>query len=142
MSRALRRRLHGNGRVALWAVGFVLLGIVLVYWTLNSSRWWNGTSVQGVDRGGVVYYTYDNVTYSLDKQSQWYDNRVYFDPAHPVSSAQLGDTYGQAAEIGLMAAPFIVAAAILALGLRRRRPISELAWPSGSTASPKSHLPV
>jgi hypothetical protein len=80
---------------------------------------WTGTSVQGDERGGIVYYTYHGQNYSLDDTSRFDSHTVYFNPKHPDTSAELGNSAETVVDIASVAVPFLIALAIVAFKARR-----------------------
>lgn len=75
----IKRWSDGNVLLITSAVFFIAVGSILAT-LVFSSVLWSGTAVQGVDRGGIVYYTYDGQTNSLDDTSRFYSHTVYLDP--------------------------------------------------------------
>ena len=120
---------YGNGVVLTAAAACVVGGLLLIPAVFLTSVQWTGTAIQGHERGGLVYYTYRGRSETIDKVSRFRTDTVYLDPKHPTSSAQLGDNYTKAFDIGFACLPFIAAGAVLAYGFRRREPIETLTWP-------------
>jgi hypothetical protein len=116
----IKRWCDGNVLLIISAVFFIAVGSILAS-LVFSSVLWSGTAVQGVDRGGIVYYTYDGQTNSLDDTSRFYSHTVYLDPERPDTSAVLGDPARKVFDVASVAIPFLIALVIIAAGVRRER---------------------
>jgi len=119
LTRRIRNALDGSGLVIGAAVFFFALGLILIPVVFLSSVRWTGTSVQGVDRGGIVYYSYDGQNYSLDDTSRFDSHRVYFRPTRPDTTAELGNSASTVVDIASVAVPFLIALAIVGMEARR-----------------------
>lgn len=119
MRRRIRDAFDGSGLVISAAVFFFALGLILIPVVFLSSVRWTGTSVQGVDRGGIVYYTYNGQNYSLDDTSRFDSHTVYFRPSRPDTTAQLGNSAATVVDIGSVAVPFLIGLAIVGFETRR-----------------------
>ena len=118
MTRRIRDAFDGSGLVVSAALFFFALGFILIPVVFSSVRW-TGTAVHGIDRGGIVYYTYQGQNYSLDDTSRFDSHTVYFNPKHPDTSAELGNSAATAVDIASVAVPFLIALAIVAFEARR-----------------------
>jgi hypothetical protein len=83
---------------------------------------WTGTPVHSTYRGGIVYYSYRGQNYTLDDPSAatFHETTVWLNPANP-SDAMLDNPLDRDIDIASIIGPLLVAAVLLALGLRRRR---------------------
>lgn len=115
----VRNALDGNGFVVGAAIFFFVLGLILIPVVFLSSVQWAGTSVQGIDRGGIVYYIYKGQTYSLDDTSRFNSHTVYFNPKDPDTTAELGNAPLEVVDVVSVAAPFLIALAIVGVASRR-----------------------
>jgi hypothetical protein len=118
----IRDRFDGDGPMLIGITFFAVVGALLLTVVLTSSTrvQWTGTSVKGVDRGGIVYYTYDGQQNSLDRTSRFMSSTVYLDPSKPESTAMLGDVADRVVDVVSVAVPFLIAATILGVGVSRR----------------------
>jgi hypothetical protein len=115
----IRKLPRRAGPLAVWAGLFVVLGLILIP-VMFSSVQWSGTAIKGVDRGGIVYYTYLGQNYSIDDTSSLNTHTVYLDPKHPDTSAELGNPYARALDVAVVAVPFVIAAVLVGFSLRQR----------------------
>jgi hypothetical protein len=119
VSARLRNALEGNGLVLGAALFFLALGLILIPVVFLSSVQWTGTAVQGVERGGLVYYSYKGQNYSLDDTSRFNTNTVYFKPKHPDTTAELGNPPIKVVDVASVAVPFLIGFAIAGVEARR-----------------------
>jgi hypothetical protein len=115
----LRSALEGNGFIISVAIFFVALGLILIPFVLLSSVQFTGTAVHGVDRGGIVYYSYKGQNYSLDDTSKFNSHTVYFRPSRPDTTAELGNTPMKVLDVVIVAIPFLIAFTIAGVEARR-----------------------
>jgi hypothetical protein len=121
--RWLRVRLAGaihGGPALIWIAGFLALGGYAAASTFSSVLW-SGATARGVEQGGLVYFRYHGQEYVVDRTSRFTSTTVYFDPSDPAHTAVLDDLYNRIVSVSLVAVPFLIALAILAWDLRRRR---------------------
>jgi hypothetical protein len=83
---------------------------------------WTGQRVTGTEIGGIVSYRWDGQTYSLDASGYGSQKTigVVLDPADP-SNAVIDNTFPRLVEGTLVAVPVAAGAALLVVGLTRRR---------------------
>jgi hypothetical protein len=119
----LGERIDGDGALIAAAAFFLALGSLLLVVALTSSSrvQWTGTSVHGVERGGIVFYSYDGQNYSLDDTSRFLSHTVYLDPAKPATTAMLGSIGDRIVDLVSVLGPYGIAAVIIVVGVRRRR---------------------
>jgi hypothetical protein len=104
-------------------VFFALLGSLVLLSSLTGpgSVQWTGTTVRGTESGGIVYWTYEGQTHSLDHTSRFASTTVAFDPRHPYTSAMLEyPVERRFDEIGVLA-PFVIALGIAGSAVSRSR---------------------
>ena len=120
----MRRMFDGAG----WFPGlaaalfvFALLAALLELQSPDAVRW-TGQRVTGTEIGGVVSYRWDGQSYSLDGPGYGSAKAVgvTLDPADP-SNAVLDNTFLWALEGALVVVPVAAGAALLVVGLTRRR---------------------
>jgi len=120
----MRRMFDGAG----WFPGlaaalfvFALLATLLELQSPDAVRW-TGQRVTGTEIGGVVSYRWDGQSYSLDGPGYGSAKAVgvTLDPADP-SNAVLDNTFLWALEGALVVVPVAAGAALLVVGLTRRR---------------------
>jgi hypothetical protein len=118
----IRDRFDGDGPMLLGASFFFVVSALLLTVVLTSSTrvQWTGTSVKGVERGGIVYYTYDGQQNSLDDTSRFMSSRVYLDPSNPESTAMLGDVADRVVDVASVSVPFLIGVTIVGVGVTRR----------------------
>ena len=114
-----RNALEGNGFIVSVAVFFLALGLILIPFVLLSSVQFTGTAVQGVDRGGIVYYTYNGQNYTVDDTSRFNSHTVYLRPKRPDTTAELGNTPTKVLDVAIVAVPFLIAFTITGVEARR-----------------------
>ena len=115
----LRSAIEGNGFIVSVAIFFLALGVILIPFVFLSSVQFTGTAVQGIDRDGIVYYTYNGQNYSLDDTSRFNSHTVYFRPSRPDTTAELGNTPMKVVDVVIVAVPFLIAFTIIGLEARR-----------------------
>ncbi len=115
----LRNAFDGSGFVIAAAIFFFALGLILIPVVFLSSVRWTGTEVQGTERGGIVYYTYNGQNYSLDDTSRFDTHTVYFRPSRPDTTAQLGNSASTFVDVASVAVPFLIGLAIVSMEIRR-----------------------
>lgn len=121
--RALMSRitgLPGRAPALVWAGLLIVLGGITTGFAFTSVLW-TGTSVRGVERGGIVYYTFHGQNYSIDDTSRFNSPTVYFDPHDPSGTAQLDNIAFRLVSVGLAALPLLIALVIIGFDIRRRR---------------------
>lgn len=120
----MRRMFDGAG----WFPGlaaalfvFALLAALLELQSSDAVRW-TGQRVTGTEIGGIVSYRWDGQSYSLDAPGYGSAKAVgvTLDPADP-SNAVLDNTFLWALEGALVVVPVAAGAALLVVGLTRRR---------------------
>jgi hypothetical protein len=118
----IQYRFDGDGPMMIGASFFLVVGSILLAVVLTSSTrvQWTGTSVKGVERGGIVYYTYDGQQNSLDDTSRFMSSTVYLDPSKPESTAMLGNVADRVVDVVSVVVPYSIAAIILGVGVTRR----------------------
>ena len=120
----MRRMFDGAG----WFPGlaaalfvFALLAALLELQSSDAVRW-TGQRVTGTEIGGIVSYRWDGQSYSLDAPGYGSAKAVgvTLDPANP-SNAVLDNTFLWALEGALVVVPVAAGAALLVVGVTRRR---------------------
>jgi hypothetical protein len=119
----VRERLDGNRLVTAVAVLLVLIGSVILRSSLtgDSGLQWTGTKVQGVERGGIVYYSYRGQSYSLDQTSRFASNTVAFDAKDPADTAVLVYPLDRDLEVAAVLACYLAAIAVAGYAVVRAR---------------------
>jgi hypothetical protein len=119
----VRERLDGNRLVTAVVVLLVLIGSVILRSSLtgDSGLQWTGTKVQGVERGGIVYYSYGGQSYSLDHTSRFASDTVAFDPKDPADTAILIYPLDRDLEVAAVLACYLAAIALAGYGVVRSR---------------------
>ncbi len=135
----VRSRFEGTAPMLVGASVFFIVGCLFLVGALTGPTrvQWTGRSVQGTERGGIVYYSYNGQNYSLDSTSRFMSNTVYFDPSDP-HSAMLGNAADRVLDIVTVAGPYAIATIILVVGTSRRirrRRARRRDLSSGTTAS-------
>jgi hypothetical protein len=101
---------------------FALLSFLLIAQSRTDRLLWTGAKVVGQERQGLVYYTYRGQTDTLDvpgfRSARHYV--VYVDKSDP-SIAEAESTTTRVTDEMFILGPVILAAAMLALGVVRRR---------------------
>ena len=113
-------QLPGRAPALVWAALLIVLGGITTGFAFTSVLW-TGTSIQGVERGGIVYYTFRGQNYSVDDTSRFNSPTVYFDPHDPGGTAQLDNIAFRLVSVGLAALPILIALVIIGFDIRRRR---------------------
>lgn len=126
----VRRQLRG-GPAAAWTAAFFALGLILAAIEFSTVQW-TGTAVQGVERDGIVYYTYRGQLHSIDDTSSFNTHTVYFDPSDPDTSAQLGNGVREAVDVTIVAVPFLIGLTIVGFAVRNRAIARRLSPKSGT----------
>ena len=87
----LRARLDGNRPLVAAVVILVAISLLILHSSLSgpSAVQWTGTRVQGVERGGIVYYSYAGEQYSIDDYGHFNTTTVAFNKSDPNDTAIL-----------------------------------------------------
>ena len=86
-------------------------------------QWWLDTkTVHGMERDGIVYYSYRGGNYTVDDQGsdRTGPRTVYLIPSQP-SNAVLSETPTQVLDLGLTGGLYLVGCGFVAAGFLRRR---------------------
>jgi hypothetical protein len=110
----------------LYSLGALLAGAVASLFLLsvlaspNGWKWWNSVSVHGSEQGGVVFYSYQGQTYSMDDVSSMATRprTVYINPANP-NDAALSIEVAQVSDTAIVGGLYLVSAAFLVVVIRR-----------------------
>ena len=126
-------RTRGFFRTQLWvwplvaALVLVFVGVLAVCTEVLSPSFllWTGHAVPGLDLGGTVNYQYHGVSYTFEAHDRPQDAppqkvTVYLDPSDPVIAAE-DKLSTRLFDATFVLAPFLAAAASLAVGWRRWR---------------------
>jgi len=122
MTNRLRRWFEDMGAFIVGAVVLFLLGSLFLGATLQSPTLlqWTGTAVHSVERGGIAYYSYGGMEYTLDVTSPWlHSGTVYVDPENP-SDAMISNPVIRLTELVTIGGPYAASALLLAFGFARR----------------------
>jgi hypothetical protein len=119
----VRDRLEGNRLLTAAVVLLVLVGSLILHSSLtgDSGLQWTGTKVHGVERGGIVYYSYKGQNYSLDHSSRFASNTVAFDANDPADTAVLVYPLDRDLEAAAVLACYLAAIALAGYAVLRAR---------------------
>jgi hypothetical protein len=105
------------------AAGLAVLGTIFLVFTLTSigGLVWIGTPVHGVERDGIVYYSYGGQQYTIDDSGSYRTGprTVYVDSSKP-TRAVLATFGSQAIQDSIVGVPWIAALAFFVLAIRRK----------------------
>jgi hypothetical protein len=123
----LRRWFDGTAAFTASAAVLFVVGSLFLLAAVQSPSMlqWTGTAVHAVEDGGIAYYSFHGVQYTLDVSSPGLgSSTVYIDPSDP-SNAMFSNPVIRLAELGSVGGPYAASALLLAFGLtrsaRRRR---------------------
>jgi hypothetical protein len=119
----LRARLDGNGWLVAVVVVLVAVSLLILHSSLSgpTAVQWTGTKVQGVNKGGIVSFSYAGQTYSIDHSDSFDSTTVAFRKGDPADTAILVNRYERRVEVAGVVVPWILAAGIVGGTLYRRR---------------------
>lgn len=88
----------------------------------NGWQWWSAVSVHGMERSGVVTYSYRGQTYSIDDLNSTASGprTVYLTPSDP-AGAVLSIEVAQVSDSALVGGLYLVCAGFLVVVVRRHR---------------------
>ncbi|BEP14586.1 hypothetical protein acdb102_28970 [Acidothermaceae bacterium B102] len=123
LAMGVRERLDGNRWLVAVVVFLVLLSTVILHSSLSgpTAVQWTGTKVKGVERGGIVFYSYRGEQYSIDNTDRFDSTTVAFKASDPGGTAILVNDYERWVEVAGVVVPYPLAAGIVVFTLRRRR---------------------
>lgn len=123
LAMGVRERLDGNRLLVSGVVLLALVGSLILHGSLSgdSGLQWTGTKVQGVERGGIVFWSYQGQSYTLDHTSRFASDTVAFDAKDPAGTAELVYPVDRDVEAAAVLACPLAAVALAGFGVLRAR---------------------